>query len=54
MAMGCSEHERLEQLLMDVREEMSKTPPQPDTEEFEKAVRAESQAIENLALSEKL
>ena len=31
MTMGCPEHERLEQLLMDVREEMSKTAPQPDT-----------------------
>jgi len=48
MTMDCPEHERLEQLLLDVREEMSKAAPQPDTEEFEKEVRAESQAIDNL------
>ncbi len=46
--MDCTEHERLEQILIQKRAETSKAAPAPDTEEFQRLHLAQSQALDNL------
>jgi hypothetical protein len=46
--MDCSEHERLEQVLIQTRAESRKAVSAPGTEEFEQSILVEAQALENL------
>jgi hypothetical protein len=48
LGMDCTEHERLEQVLIDKRAEARRAAPAPDTEEFQRFHLAESRALEDL------